>query len=74
MASVHDRMPVILDREALELWLDPEADLGHVHSLMAPAPVAGLRMWPVGTAVNRVGKDGLELLRPIEAAPTLGLA
>lgn len=74
LARVHDRMPVILDRAALDVWLDPEADLGHVASLLRPAPVASLRMWPVGTGVNRVGTDGAELLRPIELAPTLGLA
>ena len=74
LASVHNRMPVILDRDALEIWLDPEADLGHVQSLLRPAPAASLRMWPVGTAVNKVAADGPELLEPIELAPTLGLA
>jgi putative SOS response-associated peptidase YedK len=74
LASVHNRMPVILDRDALEAWLDPEADLDHVESLLRPAPVSDLRMWPVSTAVNKVGVDGPDLLRPIELAPTLGLA
>lgn len=74
VASVHNRMPMILDRDSFELWLDPEADLGHVQSLLRPAPVASLRMWPVGTAVNKVVAEGAELLRPIELAPTLGLA
>ncbi|MGI8998399.1 MAG: SOS response-associated peptidase [Candidatus Limnocylindria bacterium] len=74
LASVHNRMPVILEREALEIWLDPDADLGHVRSLLRPAPCDGLRMWPVSTAVNRVAVDGPELLAPIELAPTLGLA
>lgn len=74
LALVHNRMPVILDRDALEVWLDPDADLGHVHSLLRPAPADVLRMWPVSTSVNKVDVDGPELLRPIELAPTLGLA
>jgi putative SOS response-associated peptidase YedK len=74
LAAVHNRMPVILDRDELEVWLDPEADLGHVQSLLCPAPVASLRMWQVSTAVNKVAVEGPELLRPIELAPTLGLA
>ena len=74
LVSVHNRMPVILDRDSLEVWLDPAADLGHVQSLLRPAPAASLRMWPVGIAVNKVAADGPELLRPIELAPTLGLA
>jgi len=74
VASVHDRMPVVLDQDAVEVWLDPDADSGHLRSLLVPAPPASLRMWPVSTAVNRVASDGPELLRPITLAPTLGLA
>ena len=74
LAAIHDRMPVVLDRASIDAWLDPASDLGHVRSLLSPAPDGALRMWPVGTAVNRVAADGPELLRPIELAPTLGLA
>lgn len=74
LAPLHNRMPVILDGDALEAWLDPDADLAVVAALMQPAPVEDLRMWPVSTAVNRVAADGPELLRPVELAPTLGLA
>lgn len=74
LAVVHDRMPVILERDALDVWLDPEADLGHVRSLLCPASADRLRMWPVSTAVNRVASDGPELLRAVALAPTLGLA
>ncbi|MGQ0607941.1 MAG: SOS response-associated peptidase [Chloroflexota bacterium] len=74
LAPVHDRMPVLLERDAFDIWLDADADLGHVRSLLRPAAVDGLRIWPVSTAVNRVASDGPELLAPIELAPTLGLA
>lgn len=72
---LHHRMPVILGRDALEAWLAPDATLDEVMPLLAPAPDDALRIWPVSTAVNRVGTDGPELLVPIEAVPTtLGLA
>lgn len=74
IVPLHHRMPVILARHAVDAWLDPEADLGVIGSLLAPAPADSLRMWPVSTAVNKVDTDGPELLRPIELAPTLGLA
>lgn len=74
IAPIHNRMPVILEREALDAWLDPEADLGLIGAMLAPAPPDALRMWPVSTAVNKVDTDGPELLRPIDLAPTLGLA
>jgi len=74
VAPVHNRMPVILDRAALDEWLDPGADHGLIRSMLVPAPPESLRMWPVSTAVNKVDTDGPDLLRPIELAPTLGLA
>lgn len=74
VAPVHNRMPVILDREALDAWLDPDADQGFIRSMLVPAPPERLRMWPVSTAVNKVDTDGPELLRPIVLSPSLGLA
>ena len=74
LAAVHDRMPVILPMAALDDWLDPATDPGAINALLAPAAPEVLRMWPVGTAVNRVGTDGPELLFPVEPVPTLGLA
>ena len=74
VAPIHNRMPVILERDALDEWLDPEADHGLIRSMLAPAHADSLRIWPVSTAVNKVDTDGPELLRPIELAPTLGLA
>jgi putative SOS response-associated peptidase YedK len=74
VAPIHNRMPVILDRAALDAWLDPAAEPGVLAALLVPAPADRLRMWPVSTAVNKVDVDGPELLRPIELAPSLGLA
>lgn len=74
LAPVHDRMPVILRRAALEAWLDPEASLGDLTPMLAPAPDEDLRRWPVSAEVNRVAADGAHLLTPIDAPHTLGLA
>ncbi|MDQ2674830.1 MAG: SOS response-associated peptidase [Chloroflexota bacterium] len=74
VAPIHDRMPVILTMDLLEDWLDPGATPANLAPMLMAAPEDSLRMWPVSTAVNRVQVDGPELLRPIELAPTLGLA
>jgi putative SOS response-associated peptidase YedK len=74
VARIHDRMPVILTMDLLEDWLDPGATPANLAPMLMAAPEDSLRMWPVSTAVNRVQVDGPELLRPIELAPTLGLA
>ena len=74
VSRIHDRMPVILERDLLDEWLDPATPPADLAPMLLAAPDAALRMWPVSTAVNRVQTDGAELLRPIELAPTLGLA
>jgi putative SOS response-associated peptidase YedK len=74
VAPIHNRMPVILDRAALDAWLDPVTEPELLAAMLVPAPSESLRMWPVSTAVNKVDVDGPELLRPIELAPSLGLA
>ena len=74
VARIHDRMPVILGLDLLDTWLDPATPPADLAPLLLAAPDDALRMWPVSTAVNRVQSDGAELLRPIELAPTLGLA
>jgi putative SOS response-associated peptidase YedK len=71
---IHNRMPVILPNDLLDAWLDPTAALAEIEPMLAPAPEASLRMWPVSTEVNRVAADGPHLLRPIELSATLGLA
>jgi putative SOS response-associated peptidase YedK len=73
LSPIHNRMPVILSGDALSGWLSPEADIGDLWPLLAPREASSLRMWPVSTAVNRVGNDGPDLLRPVEAPATLGL-
>ena len=74
VAPIHDRMPVILDRALLDAWLDPASERPLLEAMLAPAPPEMLRIWPVSRALNRVEADGPELLRPVEAAPSLGLA
>lgn len=58
LAPVHDRMPVILDREGIDRWLDPEdTDSKGLADLLVPAPATTLHGHPVSTAVNSVRND-----------------
>ena len=66
-ALLHDRMPVILPREAWEEWLagdDPAA-------LLKPARDSLLAFWPVAARVGRVAEDdpGLIARDPLAVAP-----
>jgi putative SOS response-associated peptidase YedK len=60
MQPIHNRMPVILDRQAAEAWLDPENR--HPEELLVPCPSEGIELRPVGSAVGNVRNDGPELI------------
>jgi putative SOS response-associated peptidase YedK len=69
LSALHDRMPVFVPKEALDLWLDcanVEADVAA--TLIRPADEGLLEAHEVGTAVNRVANDSAALLAPYSAA------
>jgi putative SOS response-associated peptidase YedK len=70
-APVHDRMPVILDPDGYELWLDPGMkDVGAASELLKPCDARLLRCFPVSTRINHAANDDEECSRPVESAPT----
>ncbi|MCP5452311.1 MAG: SOS response-associated peptidase [Gammaproteobacteria bacterium] len=66
IAPLHDRMPVILARADEARWLDPAlTDPAILQPLLVPCAPERLRVWPVGTAVNRPGSEGPDLMTPL---------
>jgi putative SOS response-associated peptidase YedK len=66
MAEVHDRMPVVLPREAWPIWLDPEIhDPEALQSLLEPSPSEWWQRTPVSPVVNSVKNDSPECIRPV---------
>lgn len=63
MATIHDRMPVILAARDYERWIGPEADPA---DLMKPFPAALMTMWPIKRDVGNVRNDRPDLIEPIE--------
>ena len=62
MATLHDRMPVILRPDAWDLWLDPSiADPGELQALLRPSE-AELVAWPVSDRVNSPRNQGSGLV------------
>lgn len=61
VARLHDRMPVILPRDAEADWLDPDISVEHAMSLLDPYPAEGMRMRQVSPLVNSVRNEGPEL-------------
>jgi putative SOS response-associated peptidase YedK len=70
LRTIHHRMPVILDDDAIGRWLDPATPANDLLALMKPAPDEMLEAFPVSTAVNRVANDDPSLVEPIMVAAT----
>jgi putative SOS response-associated peptidase YedK len=56
--GIHDRMPVILERENYDLWLDPGFDKTEpLLDFLKPFRPESMRSWRVSTRVNSVLND-----------------
>ena len=62
IAPIHDRMPVILDREDEAGWLDRETPGDELMAMLQPTDE--LELTEVNEAVNSVREDGPHLLDP----------
>ncbi len=68
LRDLHDRMPVILERAAIDAWLDPaNTNANELQSLLRPSPSALTNFYPVSTFVNKVANEGKECVAPMEA-------
>ena len=68
VARLHDRMPVVLPREAFDAWLDPALrDPDALARWWSPAPAVDWEAVPVGTRVNRTDVEGPECIAPRRA-------
>jgi putative SOS response-associated peptidase YedK len=64
--TIHNRMPVILDREDYNLWLSPDEKPAPVlQALMKPYQGKNLTAYSVSKMVNRPGVDTPELIVPV---------
>jgi putative SOS response-associated peptidase YedK len=71
LATIHDRMPVILPRSAWDTWLDRDNDdLDLLGKLLVPADPALTVLRPIATEVNDVRNDGPELTAEIDPEAT----
>jgi putative SOS response-associated peptidase YedK len=66
VAGIHDRMPVILPKEAYTVWLDPrQQDSSVLIQLLSPYPADDMIATFVNPAVNSVRNDDQACIAPI---------
>jgi len=68
-SAVHDRMPVILNPDDYDLWLDPGMrDVAAASELLKPCDARLMRCYPISIRINHVANDDEECSRPAEVA------
>jgi len=66
LGRIHDRMPMVIERDRWADWLDPGlTDAEEVRRLLTPAAPGAFALHPVSTEVNNVRNNGPELIRAI---------
>jgi putative SOS response-associated peptidase YedK len=66
MAGLHDRMPVILDAEDFDLWLDRGVkDARMFEGLFEPFPSEGMEAFPVSSVVGNPRNNSPQLIEQI---------
>jgi len=64
-SAVHDRMPVILDSDIYDLWLDPGMrNVSAMTELLKPYDPRIIRCYPVSNRLNHVANDDAECSMP----------
>lgn len=65
VGSIHDRMPVILEKRHIEWWLTAfETEAHKLTPLLAPYAATAMQSWTVSRAVNAVRNEGPDLIEP----------
>ena len=65
VGRIHDRMPLMVERDRWGAWLDPRTPKDSLLELLTPAAPGRLEAYPVSTLVSNVRNNGPELLEPL---------
>jgi putative SOS response-associated peptidase YedK len=70
VGKYHERMPVILEKDDEETWLNPDnTEPEQLLPLLKPYPADKIEEWLVGEAARNPRNDYPELIRPVSNAP-----
>ncbi|MEV8635955.1 SOS response-associated peptidase [Streptosporangium sp. NPDC051023] len=72
LGAIHDRMPMLIERERWAEWLDP--GVPEAGEFLVPAVAAGLTAYPVSSAVNSVRNNAPQLMEPLPEEELKGQA
>ena len=62
IATIHDRMPVILESNQWELWLNHKSNYNELNTLFIPLPSDKIKYFRVSEVVNNVKNNSVECI------------
>ena len=65
IATIHDRMPVILEPDNWALWLDTKRSYQELNRLYVPPKSDKINYFPVGEMVNSVKNDNVACMKEV---------
>ncbi|MDB2562757.1 SOS response-associated peptidase [Sulfurimonas sp.] len=73
IATLHDRMPVILESDQWDLWLESKSSYAQLNTLFTALPSDKIKYYPVSELVNNVKNDSIEcIVENLEVEPRQG--
>ena len=63
IATIHDRMPVILEQDVWEVWLEGRSSYAELNSLYTPLVSEKMKFYPVSDKVNSVKNDSVACIK-----------
>jgi putative SOS response-associated peptidase YedK len=64
--DVHNRMPLILQPQAYDEWLDPSnKEPAKIEHILKRGSVKNLKCYPVSKLVNQIGNNKKECMEPL---------
>ena len=66
MQPIHDRMPVIFEKEDVAAWIAPTTKLEKALAMLKPCSSARMVAYPVSRLVNSARHDGPECVAKVD--------
>ncbi len=71
IAEVHARMPVVLSRAQVDMWMDPQSNLDDLTTLMLPGQSGRFDLREVSSHINNVRNEDEACIAPAETQVNL---
>jgi len=68
LATIHDRMPVIIEHKDYGRWLDVDEKIALPTDLLHPHAADQVRFWPVSDRVGSIRNSDASLLDPVDSS------